>query len=215
DAPAALATGGSFSAATDFPSGGFPTSIAVGDFNQDQDPDLALAVELSKASVLLGGPGGTFGPYTTFTAYHGARDVAIGDFNADGDPDLAIANNSTSGPFDTSYYVSVLLGQSGGSFGPATNYLAHHQPEGIAVGDFNGDGDPDLAVANALSNDVSVLLGGAGGSFGAASNIPTGSVPDAIAAAEFNRDGDPDLATANAGSNDVSVLLGGAGATFG
>ena len=84
---------GSFSPASDFPTGYFPVSVAIGDFNGDSDQDLALAVELSKASVLLGGPGGSFGPYTTFAAgSSGARAVAVGDFNGDNDPDLAVAN---------------------------------------------------------------------------------------------------------------------------
>jgi hypothetical protein len=104
--------------------------------------------------------------------------------------------------------VSVLLGGTGASFGPATDFPTSASGAfSVAVGDFNADGDPDLAVANAGSHNVSVLLGGAGGSFGAATHFPTGTRPHSVAVGDFNADRYPDLALANIGSNDVSVLL--------
>ncbi len=63
------------------------------------------------------------------------------------------------------------------SFSGPTNFPADQRPRSVAVGDFNADSDPDLAVANALSNDVSVLLGGAGGSFSGPTNLPAGTSP--------------------------------------
>ena len=51
------------------------------------------------------------------------------------------------------------------SFSAPSNFRAGNVPLSVAVGDFNADGDPDLAVANFRSDNVSVLLGGAGGSF--------------------------------------------------
>ena len=81
----------------------------------------------------------------------------------------------------------------------------------MAVGDFDGDGKPDLAVANALSDNVSVLLGNGDGSFQAAKNFGAGSYPVSVAVGDFNGDGKPDLAVANSaynsGSNNVSVLI--------
>jgi hypothetical protein len=78
----------------------------------------------------------------------------------------------------------------------------------VAVGDFNGDGHPDLAVANGLDNTVSVLLGDGTGNFGTAPPVTTGSNPFSVAVGDFNGDGHPDLAVANQGSNTVSALLG-------
>ena len=55
--------------------------------------------------------------------------------------------------------MSVLLGNGDGSFQDAVNFVAGRYPSSVAVGDFNGDGKADLAVANRLSSNVSVLLG--------------------------------------------------------
>jgi hypothetical protein len=85
----------------------------------------------------------------------------------------------------------------------------------VAVGDFNRDGIPDLAVANAGNNSVSVLLGNGSGGFGAATSYPVGSAPVSVAVGDFNHDGIPDLAVANANSNTVSVLLGNGSGGFG
>jgi hypothetical protein len=76
------------------------------------------------------------------------------------------------------------------------------------VGDFNGDGKQDLAVANAGSNNVSILLGDGAGNFSAPTNFDAGTSPRSVAVGDFNGDGKQDLAVANAGSNNVSILLG-------
>ena len=94
------------------------------------------------------------------------------------------------------------------SFGAATNFGAGSFPRSVAVGDFNLDGKPDLAVANSDSDNVSVLLGNGLGGFAAATNFGVGSQPFSVAVGDFNLDGKPDLAVANLDSNNVSVLLG-------
>jgi len=76
------------------------------------------------------------------------------------------------------------------------------------VGDFNGDGAPDLAVGIGGSNNVSVLLGNGDGSFQtAARSFGAGNGPASLALADFNGDGELDLAVANHDSNNVSVLI--------
>ena len=103
------------------------------------------------------------------------------------------------------------------NFGAATDFAVGMTPVAVAVGDFNGDSDPDLAVANFGSADVSILLGGAGGDFGPASNFATGSNPISVAVGDFNGDSHSDLAVARSGvsSFNVMVRLGGAGGSFG
>jgi hypothetical protein len=93
-------------------------------------------------------------------------------------------------------------------FLPAKSFATGTHPISVAVADANGDGRPDLVVANGPSDTVSVLLGNANGTFKAAKNFAVGSNPRSVAVADVNGDGRPDLVAANFGSNSVSVLLG-------
>ena len=101
------------------------------------------------------------------------------------------------------------------NFAAATSFPVGVDAAAVAVGDLNGDGKPDLAVANFSTDNVSVLLGTGSGSFGAATNFPAGSGPFGVAIGDFNTDGRPDLAVANRFSNNVSVLLGTGTGSFG
>jgi hypothetical protein len=87
-------------------------------------------------------------------------------------------------------------------------------PTPVVVADFNGDGIPDLAVANRESNNLSVLLGNGDGTFQAPINTTTGTTPTAMVAADFNGDGRQDLAVANQGDNSVTVFFGNGDGTF-
>ncbi|MFM6758214.1 MAG: FG-GAP-like repeat-containing protein, partial [Microcystis panniformis] len=100
------------------------------------------------------------------------------------------------------------------AFSPPTNFTVGNRPSSVTVGDFNGDGKSDLAVANSYSNNVSVLLGTGTGSFGPATNFTVGSFPRSVTVGDFNGDGKSDLATANRYGN-VSVLLGTGTGSFG
>src|SRR5207249_4553246 len=117
--------------------------------------------------------------------------------------------------------VSVLLGKSDGSFRAAQSYAVGIVPVSVAAGDFNGDGIPDLAVANLGSRPgtVSVLLAKGDGTFQAAYSYAASYGPRSVAVADFNGDGHLDLAVANQGGyplpdGSVSILLGNADGTF-
>lgn len=81
-------------------------------------------------------------------------------------------------------------------------------PQTLAVADFNGDGRPDLAVANSAANSVSILLGDGDGAFAPKLDYATGAQPRAIAAGDWNGDGRMDLAIVNQGDSTVSAMLG-------
>ena len=129
--------------------------------------------------------------------------VAVGDFNGDGKPDLAVANEGDLGVGDYGN-VSILLGNGDGTFQSAHNIVAGKNPVSIVVGDFNGDGRLDIAVANNginiqggwLPGNVSVLLGNGDGTFQDHVDYPTGSGPVSVATGDFNGDGKLDLAVA-------------------
>ncbi len=84
----------------------------------------------------------------------------------------------------------------------------------MAIGDLDGDGVLDLAVANFDSDDVSVLVGDGAGGFAAATNFAAGNGPRALATGDLDRAGVLDLAVANFNSNDVSVLVGDGAGSF-
>src|SRR5438874_2283208 len=94
------------------------------------------------------------------------------------------------------------------SFTMGSTFAVGLLPTSVAVADVNGDGKPDLVVANGGGDSVSVLLGNGNGAFQNAQNFAVGLYPNSVAVADVNGDGKPDLVVANRGSNSVSVLLG-------
>lgn len=206
---------GAFQTATNLLMGDAPSAVTVGDFNGDNKADLAVADRaLANVSVLLGTGTGTFQFATNYDAGIDPVAVVTGNFNGDSRTDLAVANAAL---FDVPPSVSVLLGAGGGNFSNAVNYAAGASPRSVAVGDFNGDSRPDLAVASygsGTNGGVSVLLGNANGTFQAATNYSAGAGPVAVAAADFDGDGKLDLAVANNLAGSVSVLLGNGNGSF-
>jgi hypothetical protein len=101
------------------------------------------------------------------------------------------------------------------NFRPAPVYNTGLGPSAVAVGDFNSDGRPDLATANANAGSLSILVNDGTGAFLPANNFTVGQFPTALAVGDFNRDGKTDVLTANVRSSDVSLLLGDGTGNFG
>jgi len=196
---------GSFSqaAGSPFAVGSRPSSVAVFDFDQDGNDDLAVAnAGDSAVAILMGNGQAAFTPNTNSPVAVGGGPSALvlADFNGDGKMDLAVADLSASA-------VSVSLGDGTGTFPTVTDYPVGRSPSSIAVGDFNKDGKLDLVVANRLNGSVIFLLGDGKGAFQPARNFSVGGDPLSVAVGDFDGDTEPDVAVANLFSNSVSVVL--------
>ena len=115
--------------------------------------------------------------------------------------------------------MAVLLGlpataEAGVTFAPRADLETGSRPQFVAADDLNGDGHPDVAVANSGDDTVSVLLNQGNGALQSQQRVATGSAPRSIAVEDVDGDGHADLAVADAGSDAVSVLLGNGDGTF-
>src|SRR5439155_690451 len=199
---------GTFQTAVNYALGNYPYAVAVGDFNGDAKPDLAVATG-GGVLVLLNNDDGTFRSPMSYGAGSSPYSVAVGDFNGDGQADLVVGKTILEGVVTD---VPLLLGKGDGTFQTPLNSRAGYSPSAVAVADFNGDGRADLVTANSGSGDVSILLGNGDGTFRAAVNYWVGAIVASVAAGDFNGDGKPDLAVATGGG--VSVLLNDDDGTF-
>src|SRR5689334_4483004 len=89
-----------------------------------------------------------------------------------------------------------------------TNYPTGSQPRGVAIGDLNKDGHPDVVTANQGSNTITVYLGNGSGGLGSRADYVVGSGPFSVAIGDLDGDGNPDVVVANLSSSNVSVLRG-------
>ncbi|HEX8190360.1 MAG TPA: FG-GAP-like repeat-containing protein, partial [Pyrinomonadaceae bacterium] len=189
--------------------------IVAGDFDNDGKQDLATA-----SSFVKGKGDGTFAPAAALPATFGW--IVSGDFNKDGNLDLAgttiIIDAPNAGGIPA---VGVMFGDGAGHFAaPVRSPTAGREVSRLTVGDFDGDGNPDLGATNGTSADVNALLGNGAGSFTVGPAYVAGIFPDELVAADYDGDGRQDLAVLNRNlftdEGGVTVLAGtGAGGFVG
>ncbi|MGH8128701.1 MAG: FG-GAP-like repeat-containing protein [Gammaproteobacteria bacterium] len=184
-------------------------SITVGDATGDGTADVVLGTEYN-VLVIPGNGDGTLdtAAVQTLTLNNGSSyGVAVTDLNADGRPDIVATDGCSSG-HDR---VDVYAGQSGGTFlATPSQTVAVGDCPFLAVSDLNGDGAPDVAVANYYDSSVQVLLNSAGmlADSGTTYTLPADSNPYGLHLADVDGDGHVDILTANDDSDTVSILYG-------
>lgn len=211
-------TASSFSSRVDFAAGSNPVSVAIGDLNGDGKPDLAVT-NFSSASVSVFRNTATSGTLNTssfaakvdFTTGLSPWFVGIADFDMDGKPELAVTNR---GENSISIFRNLSTGGTlnSSSFAARTNFAAGNFPRLAAIGDLNGDGKPELVVANQGSSLISVYRNTSttyvidSNTFAPKVDITSGSNPYCVAIGDVDGDNKPDIAVTNTGSTSVSIL---------
>ncbi|HJU57074.1 MAG TPA: VCBS repeat-containing protein, partial [Pyrinomonadaceae bacterium] len=203
---------GGFTNAPNVAVGDSPAAVAVGDFNRNGTLDLAVINQgQNTVSIRQGDGDGTFTIAVGASVGTAPMSIAAGDFNNDGRLDLAVANSGSNN-------VTVRLNNGGGVFQDANALTLGSglSPSSVVVGDFNGDGRQDLAVANRDADNVVVWrntcdltpCGSARFRPAPGSPLATGNFPASIAVADFNLDGKPDMAVAHRLASHVAIRLG-------
>jgi hypothetical protein len=180
---------GSFQAALTYSQSGL-SGVTVADVNRDGIPDLVAVTAGVGVSVLFGNGDGTFGG-AVVTAIAGFSYWSVADVNGDSIPDLVV----DIGPDAAGPPVSTYLGNANGTFQPPLNSptIPDYSPFAMAVGDFNGDGKPDVALF--YGGSLQTLLGNGDGTFQMPipSNIQLNDAPSTAFAGDFNGDGKVDI----------------------
>jgi hypothetical protein len=206
---------GTFQAPREIEVGSGTAAIAVGDFNRDNNKDLALASSSSRTHVLLGAGNGTFTQQTlTFVAQGNIgmdnTDIDMADLNGDTIDDLVVAMSLNGSK------TVILIGIGNGTFQPP-QFIQEPDvriPQYQAIADYNGDGRLDLALSLGfgLQGLMEIRRGNGDGTFGPlVLYLPPGPLASVgglkIHAADFNNDGKPDLALGWGGASSGLAAL--------
>ncbi len=182
----------------------------VGDANGDGRSDLVVG-GAGRIAVYPGNGDGTFGAALQSPIPVGPSRMAVGDLNGDGRLDVAY----------TEFFpdrVRTALGNGDGTFAAPQTWA---EPgsffstfRGIAMGDMNRDGFPDLVTANYYASTVSILLGAAGGSFAAPVSYPAPYGANEPALADVDHDGLLDVLVSSEFFREIAILKGVSGGSL-
>ncbi|MBI4902139.1 MAG: VCBS repeat-containing protein [Acidobacteria bacterium] len=193
-----------------------PQSSTVFDFNGDNRLDVAVANTGSNNVMILNGNGDNTlqDPVTLTGDAPGPRAISAADLNKDGKGDLVIGHADG---------VDIRLGNGNGSFQAPVRVARGFVANSVATGDFNRDGNLDIAVSTDSSASTLILLGNGNGTFGSPSSYVTRANAGPFFATDFNSDGNtdivfaaghPDAIVAANGDSKVTVLYSRSNGTF-
>ena len=191
---------GTFRTMVTYAVGAGPQGVQAADFNGDGKLDLAVTNhEDATVSILLGNGDGTFQTQVTYPVGKQPVGLVIADFNGDGKQDIAVGNTDQS-----TLYESILLGNGDGTFQAQLTYPTGNFPYGESVGDFNGDGYPDIGVSNFSDGTAIVLLSQATQTATATRNVTIGGSSTSTHAVEASYAGDLNVSASVSATMDLS-----------
>ncbi|MFI5297912.1 MAG: FG-GAP-like repeat-containing protein [Polyangiales bacterium] len=169
--------------------------LVAKDVNGDGAVDLILGSE--SLVIRLNDGKGNFGPEVTYAAGIVVDDIAVGDLDGDGFVDIALTDQTMVG--GTTCSLTVLMNDGHGGFAKRLEYDAEKTVAGIAVGDVNGDGHPDVVVAesNSDNNAIGVYLNDGSGALSPRVVFSGGPAPTNVQIADMDADGRADVVTTN------------------
>ena len=197
---------GSFQPGVSYAAGANTIDAAAGDMNGDGKLDLVVVG--SSVSVLLGNGDGTFGAPMTFPIVGlAAHSVKVGDFNNDGKLDVGTVSNNSA---------SVYLGNGDGTLQPGLNTAVPGNNINLVVGDYDHDGNLDMATSDTVSvGTINVLKGHGDGSFDPVQSYDAFSAPVYLAGGDFNHDGYEDFVVPNSyAQTSMSVIMNNGDGTY-
>lgn len=218
---------GTFQAAKDSATSEIISSLQIGDFNDDGKLDVAILGQ-NGISILLGNGDGTFQQGAIYAAPESNENgIAVSDFNEDGRLDIVLSSVCAGTQVSC---VEVFLGNGDGTFQASPNFSYNPSDAYIVsnVGDFNGDGNPDLVLFGrslelSTPSTIAVLLGNGDGTFQTPQSISISPSDLGISGTmvdDFNHDGKADLAVVSGNAEYpeqqaiITVLLGNGDGTF-
>ncbi|CAF0862020.1 unnamed protein product [Adineta ricciae] len=189
---------------TDYDS--FPQSICIGDFNDDQNLDIAVAnYGTDNVGIFFGYGNGSFEKQMSFStnAQSHPYSLAVGDFNNDHYLDIAVANYGTNN-------IGLLFGYGNGTFSKQKTFSTGTNSGSFSIVtiDLNNDNILDIVINNYKQNSISVFLGDISGNFSNQMTYPTKTGPCSLALADFNNDNRLDLIVVTNGTGFLNIFLG-------